>query len=266
MRGGPAGSIAALVLARAGAQVRLLDRARFPRDKLCGDTLNPGALAILRRLGLELAASGGVPIRGMIVTGEPAVQVEGPYGDQMFGMSLPRRTLDLALLVSAVAGGVGVEESVMVREPIVDGDAVRGVTVAGADGRSVSLRAPVVIAGADHLPVLRQRAAAQAGRDRHRDAGIDPASMEGDPACPREVHLPGLREDQPGSGALPCDRQGLGRPQPAGDDPVREVWAASAAQPPGRTLRQGGRAAQPVDPGRPGGSRLRGAGTDPQAH
>ena len=45
----------------------------------------------------------------------------------------------------------------------------------------------------------------------------------------------------------------LGRPQPAGDDPVREVRAASAAQPPGRTLCPGGRAAQPVDPGRPGG-------------
>ena len=44
---GPAGAIAALVLARAGARVRLLDRARFPREKLCGDTLNPGALAML---------------------------------------------------------------------------------------------------------------------------------------------------------------------------------------------------------------------------
>ena len=49
---GPAGSIAALLLARAGLRVRLLDRATFPRDKLCGDTLNPGALDILRRLGI----------------------------------------------------------------------------------------------------------------------------------------------------------------------------------------------------------------------
>ena len=39
---GPAGSVAALVLARAGVRVRLVDRAQFPRDKLCGDTLNPG--------------------------------------------------------------------------------------------------------------------------------------------------------------------------------------------------------------------------------
>ena len=49
---GPAGSVAALVLARAGVRVRLVDRATFPRDKLCGDTLNPGSLApCLYRLG-----------------------------------------------------------------------------------------------------------------------------------------------------------------------------------------------------------------------
>ena len=54
---GPAGSIAALVLARAGARVRVLDRARFPRDKLCGDTVNPGALAILARLGVAHATA-----------------------------------------------------------------------------------------------------------------------------------------------------------------------------------------------------------------
>ena len=95
-------------------------------------------------------------------------------------------------------------------------------------------------------------ATAQAGRRRHRDAGGDPAPVEGDPACPREVHLPGLREDQPGSGAVPCDRPGLGRAQPAGDGAVREVWPASAAQPASRALCQGRRADQSVDLGRPG--------------
>ena len=47
---GPAGSVAAAVLARAGVRVRLLDRAAFPRDKLCGDTVNPGTLAPLCQL------------------------------------------------------------------------------------------------------------------------------------------------------------------------------------------------------------------------
>ena len=51
---GPAGAIAGLVLARAGARVRLIDRTSFPRDKLCGDTVNPGTLALLARLGESL--------------------------------------------------------------------------------------------------------------------------------------------------------------------------------------------------------------------
>ena len=67
---GPAGAIAALLLARAGVRVRLLDRAIFPRDKLCGDTVNPGTLEILRRLGIAgIVERDGVPIQGMIVTG-----------------------------------------------------------------------------------------------------------------------------------------------------------------------------------------------------
>ena len=91
------------------------------------------------------------------------------------------------------------------------------------------------------------------GEDVTETLEVIPRQMEGDPACPREVHLPRLREDQPGAGALSCDPARLGRPEPAGDDPVREVRAASAVEPPGRTLCPGGGAAQPVDLGRPGG-------------
>src|ERR1700758_904172 len=77
---GPAGSVAATVLARAGARVRLVDRAAFPREKLCGDTLNPGTLALLRRLGMaEEAERLGLRVDGMRVTGEGGVSVEGRY-------------------------------------------------------------------------------------------------------------------------------------------------------------------------------------------
>ncbi len=49
---GPAGATAALVLARRGRRVLLVDGARFPRDKVCGDALIPDALRVLERLGL----------------------------------------------------------------------------------------------------------------------------------------------------------------------------------------------------------------------
>ena len=52
---GPAGAIAAIVLARAGARVRVLDRAVFPRDKMCGDSLNPGAIRLLAARELPIS-------------------------------------------------------------------------------------------------------------------------------------------------------------------------------------------------------------------
>src|SRR5260221_2182448 len=71
------------------------------------------------------------------------------------------------------------------------------------------------------------------GEDVTETLGGDPSAVEGDPARPREVHLPGLREDQPGAGAVPGDSTRLGRLRLVGDDPVREVRAASAAEPSG---------------------------------
>jgi hypothetical protein len=64
---------------------------------------------------------------------------------------------------------------------------------------------------------------------------------------------------------FPRPRARLGRAEPAGDGIVREVWPASAAQPAGRALCQGGRAAQPVDPGRSGWWLHGGTGTVVQA-
>src|SRR5438552_7708694 len=51
--GGPAGAAAAITLARAGRDVVVVDRARFPRDKCCGDGLTAGALRQLEDLGLR---------------------------------------------------------------------------------------------------------------------------------------------------------------------------------------------------------------------
>ena len=52
---GPAGSVAAFVLARGGARVGLVDKARFPRDKACGDLVGPRGVQTLTDLGIEVA-------------------------------------------------------------------------------------------------------------------------------------------------------------------------------------------------------------------
>jgi flavin-dependent dehydrogenase len=146
---GPAGAIAATVLARAGARVLVLDRARFPRDKLCGDTLNPGALAILARLGLAAAAAGGLALDGMIVTGPTGVRVVGRYGIHQ-GTSISRRRLDMALIVAASDAGAEIEEDVLVQEASIDSashqSAVDGLLVKRRDGRTRRIPARMVIA------------------------------------------------------------------------------------------------------------------------
>jgi flavin-dependent dehydrogenase len=143
---GPAGTIAAIVLARAGARVRVLDRARFPRDKLCGDTVNPGALAILRRLGLAHVTAGSLPVHGMIVTAASGVRCVGRYPDGVEGRALRRCALDGALVGAARREGVEIDEGVLVLGPEWSRGRVAGLRVRAASGREHCVPARVVIA------------------------------------------------------------------------------------------------------------------------
>ena len=143
---GPAGSLAALILARAGLRVRLFDRARFPRHKLCGDTLNPGALAVLRRhLDLSPLIATSDPIDGMILTGPGGVTVRGAYGDGIAGRAITREVMDHWLVLRAVDAGVSLEDNVSVTAPAVVDGKVAGLMVAQR-GAEVMHRARIVIA------------------------------------------------------------------------------------------------------------------------
>jgi flavin-dependent dehydrogenase len=144
---GPAGSIAALVLARAGARVRILDRAGFPRHKLCGDTLNPGALARLEALGVAARVRArALPVAGMIVTGPGGVRVVGAYDGNVRGAALTRSVLDGLLLEAAIEAGAEFVPEATVRAPLLDAAGrvagVRGV----AARREHDATARVVIA------------------------------------------------------------------------------------------------------------------------
>jgi geranylgeranyl reductase family protein len=145
---GPAGSIAALVLARAGVRVRLVDRARFPRDKLCGDTVNPGTLSMLDRLGIAgPLRQRAMAITGMQITGPHGARVSADYPAGVRGAAITRRELDVLLVEAATAAGATFETGVIVRAPLITTDTTRviGVRVA-ASGTDHNLHARVVIA------------------------------------------------------------------------------------------------------------------------
>src|SRR2546422_11591463 len=77
---GPAGAATAILLAGAGHAVTLLDRARFPRDKICGEYLSPEASRILDRIGaLKAVEAGAPPLPGLRITPPHGPEVVGGY-------------------------------------------------------------------------------------------------------------------------------------------------------------------------------------------
>jgi menaquinone-9 beta-reductase len=147
---GPAGTVAARQLAVAGVRVRIVDRATFPRDKLCGDTLNPGCLAMLARLDANVVScirARALAISGMTVSGPGGATVAADYPSGLTGASLLRRDLDRWLLESAVAAGAQFDSGVAVNAPcLVEGPRrVIGVRASCGDGEH-DIRARVVIA------------------------------------------------------------------------------------------------------------------------
>jgi 2-polyprenyl-6-methoxyphenol hydroxylase-like FAD-dependent oxidoreductase len=148
---GPSGATTALLLARRGHHVVLVDRARFPRDKACGEGVMPPGVAALRRMGLyeRVLATGARPLDGVTYQqrgGDQQVHVPFPAppgGGPAAGLGVRRTSFDAAL-VDAVrqerTSTVREAERVtgLLRDP---SDAVIGVTTTTGE-----IRARIVIA------------------------------------------------------------------------------------------------------------------------
>ena len=144
--GGIAGSSLAIMLGRKGLAVQLFEKARFPREKPCGEGLMPEGAAVLQRLGL-IESVGGRPFYGV------RFHFEGQGGHDNApmlirfrspGFGQRRRVLDQILLSTAAATpGVQVHTDTRVDGPITEKGTVVGLRVAGQE-----LRAPLVV-GAD---------------------------------------------------------------------------------------------------------------------
>jgi flavin-dependent dehydrogenase len=98
---GPAGAVAARELARRGRRVLLVDKAIFPRMKVCGCCLNSAAIRTLERLGLAHVLEGAIPLdRVRIAAGAHSADVNLPRG-----MALSREVLDARLVEAAIEAG-----------------------------------------------------------------------------------------------------------------------------------------------------------------
>lgn len=158
--GGPAGAIAALALARAGAPHLLLERTRETGDAICGGFLSWRTLATLERLGIT--PTGERIDRVRIFAGERSVETALPRP----ALGISRRSLDTLLLGEAERAGAVVE---------------RGVTIRAAEADSVRLADGADVAG-DALFLAT---------GKHELRGLArPVAPGGDPTIGLRVRLP----------------------------------------------------------------------------
>jgi geranylgeranyl reductase family protein len=130
---GPSGATTAYYLAQAGLDVLLLEKARFPRDKVCGDGLTPRAVKALVAMGIDVGpGSGWLRNKGLRVIGA-GMRLEMPWPEldsyPGYGLVRPRAALDETLARRAQAAGARLLEGVTVTGPVLDDSGnITGVT------------------------------------------------------------------------------------------------------------------------------------------
>ena len=162
---GPAGSALATLLAQRSIDTLLLDKATFPRKKICGDYLSPGTIRLLDQLNLlrQVQAAGAQRLLGMTVTSPDGTTFRAEYpvtavsnGERPYALSIPRAILDSLLLNRARHWGVKCLEGFRVTDLIWAGGRVSGVKGIGPQGPE-SYRARIVVGADGRGSVLARR-------------------------------------------------------------------------------------------------------------
>lgn len=148
--GGPAGASTAFHMANLGMDVAVLERATFPRDKICGDGLTPAAVSELALMGMK--TDGWARNRGLrVLGGGNEMYFEWPEQTSLpgYGLARERAVLDKELIDHAVAAGARLYQNHHVTGAITSQSGrVVGVTARvgrGKDQRLVEAKAPLVV-------------------------------------------------------------------------------------------------------------------------
>ena len=141
---GPAGATCATFCARAGLRTLLLEREKFPREKVCGDCLNPSCTPVLERLGVAQRVRelphGKLRRVDFVAIGGKTISVDLPDGAEI---AVKRSSLDQLLMQCAADAGAEVREGVTLSQIApnetwtINGDEAR--VLVAADGRNSSV-------------------------------------------------------------------------------------------------------------------------------
>jgi menaquinone-9 beta-reductase len=178
--GGPAGSVCAAFCAVAGLRTVVIEREKFPREKVCGDCLNSGCWPILRQLGIEkkVRESRHARLASVAFIGlhDRCIEVELPQGEEA-EIAIKRSVFDALLLDRARQLGADIRETRTLTSlektnrdwelTIADGFAFRAQVLVAADGRNSTVARLCAL-----LPrTAKERVALQAHIPLPRDFG-----------------------------------------------------------------------------------------------
>lgn len=187
---GPGGATTAFFLAQAGVDVLLVDRATFPRDKICGDGICPRSAYILDKMGLlSWVEEKGFPKQRVRLGAPNGVTTQAPVliGDAPYtypGYLIPRMELDNALVRRAVDAGARLVEDTFIQDfERLSGDHIRVNGQSG--GRPVSYNAALVVSADGGLSPFTRKLGLMPGpadilasRQYFEHAVDDPGLME----------------------------------------------------------------------------------------
>lgn len=203
--GGPAGSAAALFARSMAMSVLLLDKERFPRDKICGDAISGKAMTILKELSVldEALSFPHQRMERVLFSSPGGYRMTIPLSenrspDQPVGMVMKRYDFDSFLLDKVKQSGVELREGYKVVDVVRDEwDAVCGVRAVSPANQTETFHSPVVL-GADGFNSIIAR---RCGLYRHEPAHWVVALRQyfhGGIVQPGEIEIHFFEETQPG--------------------------------------------------------------------
>ena len=178
---GPGGTTAAAFMAEAGLRVLLIDKDRFPRDKVCGDAISGKSVVVLKRLGVEACmlpagSQGSWGITFGAASGDtvaiPFTPAYDPAAPPTF--VCPRKIFDQILFERALAAGADSLQETAVDDLLWENDQVVGVRAKASldPKRTTTLRAPLVVGADGAYSVVARRLGMTQLRPKHYAGGL----------------------------------------------------------------------------------------------
>ena len=174
---GPSGSSCASLFALGGAGVLLLDKEKFPRDKVCGDAIGGKALNVLAKLGVEaeLREKGFQRSSGIVFSSPNGTEVEIPLVESKDGMSAGfvcrRREFD-DILFRRAKSACTVLEGAEVLDLLFEGKRVAGVKARMQDGSVQEFAANLVVGADGTLSTVARKAGVFSTNAKHNCSAV----------------------------------------------------------------------------------------------